>query len=278
MGSLRWMKSFGDLDHRDQTPALRSSASLPPRDLLLFLLSSALFLLPFLRLTGLNHADSCCRETRRSSLSVDQRANDLRAVPIAWALDWRRRPARRCLSSRGGAPREQRGSVLSHWRNSWDQRGSPLVVPPPYFAYHVFLYPFLPRSLSTTTTLNDFQPCLPVSVFSCSAVVANELVTDAQPCSSPPLSPCPARPVSLLRIPSPVLRSDVPPAVVADYESAPIPPKGLPTANGSEEKKEAMGTAIAVTDADVDDEGREPTEEELTSLRIVPAALGWPGE
>lgn len=65
--------------------------------------------------------------------------------------------------------------------------------------------------------------------------------------------------------------------VIADYESAPIPPKGLPTAGGSEEKKEAMGTAIAVADADVDDDGREPTEEEIATLRLVPAKLGWPG-
>ncbi|KAL7415368.1 POT family-domain-containing protein [Mrakia frigida] len=67
----------------------------------------------------------------------------------------------------------------------------------------------------------------------------------------------------------------MPASINADYESAALPPTGLPGVTGSEKKQDVLGTAINVTEAE--DEGREATQEEISSLRILPAALGWPG-
>lgn len=79
------------------------------------------------------------------------------------------------------------------------------------------------------------------------------------------------------------------PNLIADYETGPISFQGLPvTSNGAEEEKKAFGHSVTVATTtvegrttttveghEVDVEGRDPTPEELLTLRLVPAAMPW---
>lgn len=57
---------------------------------------------------------------------------------------------------------------------------------------------------------------------------------------------------------------------ILDFESAPVDAKALK----SDPKDEAFSHSVAV--ADVDADGREPTADELSTLRKVSAGMPWP--
>lgn len=58
-----------------------------------------------------------------------------------------------------------------------------------------------------------------------------------------------------------------------DFESAPVDVKVL-HANVADDKEGVFAHSVAVADLDAD--GREPTEEEYATLRKVPAGMPWP--